>query len=256
MLLLWCIFSLGFGQDSVIAVSVAQGFEVCLHLCYLYKSEYFACCNVLFLFFLPAVFWERFLHRALVAVELNFCWGTGNFEQLQCAEAVRRMMLIHLTEGFCQWESCALNREANGQAACLCCPGPVQGKPWCVCWSGRGMIGGNQGWWCSRKQKTGHFTVPWEVFLFLLPFLFLPASLLCMFTHLVVNSGPDVEALGRALLCNFWLHYEETVIVLMKEMERTTEERDDIVYDENQQCGILPIQISKSIFPLWLFSLL
>lgn len=84
----------------------------------------------------------------------------------------------------------------------------------------------------------------------------LPVSLLCMFTHLVVNSGPDVEALVRALLCNFWLHYEETVIVLMKEMERTTEERDDIVYDENQQCGILPIQISKSIIPLWLFSLL
>lgn len=79
---------------------------------------------------------------------------------------------------------------------------------------------------------------------------------LCMFTHLVVNSGPDVEGLVRALLYNFWLHYEEAVIVLMKEMEGMTEERDDIVYDENQQCGILPIQISESIFPLWLFSLL
>lgn len=94
------------------------------------------------------------------------------------------------------------------------------------------------------------------MFLFLLPFLFLPASLLCVFTHLVVNSGPDVEALVRALLCNFWLHYEKMVVVLMKQMEGMAEERDDIVYDENQQCGIVPIQISECIFPLWLFSLL
>lgn len=199
-------------------------FGVCLHLYYLYQSEYFACCNVLFLFFLPAVFWEEFLHRALVAVELNFCWGPGNFEQLKCAGAVRPVMLIHLTERFCQWESRALSRGASRQAAFWCFPEAMQGKLWSVCWGSRGRVG-----WRKPKlmvqQKTvkaGHFTVPCEVFLFLLPFLLLPAPLQCAFTQSVVNSGPDVEALVRALLCNFWLHYEKTVIVLMKQMEGMT----------------------------------
>lgn len=159
----------------------------------------------MFLFFLPAMFWEEFLHRALVAVELNFCWGAGSFEQLKCAGAVRRVMLIHLAEGFCRWEeSCALGREASRQAACWCCPGPVQGKPWSVfCWGSRGVVGGSQDWWCSRKQKTGYFRVPWEVFLLLLPFLLLLVFLPCVLAQSVVSSGPDVEALVTALLCNF-----------------------------------------------------
>jgi len=85
--------------------------------------------------------------------------------------------------------------------------------------------------------------------------LLVRTSLQCTFMQTIVNWGPDAEALVRALLCNFWLHYMKTLIELMKQMEGMREERDDVACEENQWCWNTAYP-TKCASPFWLFYLL